>query len=149
SRGNRCGRWRCGRNDWNLRRFARRENKSITYRPCSMKTRDLARCPLDLVWTLWGGFLRFGLCPDLDLVTMDPLPCGQTLNLGTDASTLDGFPAFGTLSRPRSPDRDHLPRRSSVRSGTDAFTRGIPPSRERCPAFCGRLLSRQRGASYT
>src|ERR1035437_1203813 len=37
-----------------------------------------------------------------------------------------------------------------------AFDRGptlshgaFHPSRERCPAFCGRLLSRQRGASYT
>ena len=47
---------------------------------------------MDLVWTLWGGFLGFGPCPDLDLVAMDPLPRGQTLNLGTGASTWDGFP---------------------------------------------------------
>ena len=62
-----------------------------------MNTQDLAKCPLDLVRTLWGGFLGLGPCPDLDLVTMDPLPRGQTLNLVPSVSTWDGFPALGTL----------------------------------------------------
>src|ERR1035441_10766767 len=95
-----------------------------------MKTQDLARCPLDLVWTLWGGFLGFGPCPDLDLVTMDPLPRGQTLNLGDQGLHLGHFPAVGTLPGPRSHNRDHLPRRSGVQSRTNYFTRGIPADRK-------------------